>query len=541
LIWAQERRSHKQYMSRMEAIAAVQDASSSHAAPSRKRSSGRVTEAASGIEASMPEQPPLKRRRLSQASVLCMREMFRALIRDGEIGDQERIILQNAAVLLSQVRGETWVHFPDTHGELQPISGTRQQLNTLRSFLGDVAQELQAQEVSMEAEQQETRDLLRLPSVEWSDGITTQELIACCGPVVDLHCPGPRGWVDKVTKALPAQYMVRSRARELLNYYYLRLWEPPSSGTTPAQPSYMQQAEKLLWMGTVIRRMRSLGEMIIVVLNFLGKPCIRTLGVLASSIRLATGHVSSAVVAAVSIAASAVDAGLGALLGSRQPLWPALWFFGAAFFHERVRRLFEFIVLMARLRVMLCLTRWSTTLAVVFYPFIFVAQKFLRWNEQSWLLGCACLDNGHRPSVLSWIPVHAAWGLMWILRLPRRLALPSVLLDVHSDLCDLAEPLLLFLFDFVFSIGIASGLAHLVRLADERAQPRLVLMSMNVAKLLREGPQQKASGMAGATQQQQQLLDASVPDVDSSSAVHTAAAPQDLPSWRADGAWNLFD
>mmetsp|Transcript_19108 Transcript_19108/g.42807 ORF Transcript_19108/g.42807 Transcript_19108/m.42807 type:complete len:520 (-) Transcript_19108:113-1672(-) len=519
----------------MSSMEVCPDAAPNRAAPSRKRSAGKVNEAALSTADTAADQPPLKRRRLSQASVLCMREMFRALIRDGEIGDQERIVLQNAAVLLSQVRGETWVHFPDTQGELMPLSGTKQQLRTVRSFLSDVAKELQAQEISMEAEQQDGHDLLRLPSVPWSDGITPNELIGCCGPVVDLQSTTrTAGILDKVTLALPAQYMIRSRVRELLNYYHLRNLEQAAPTTSAPSTSYFERAEACFMIGHVIRWVRTLVvRLVALVFCMVLRPLARAAGVIALYIRAASGKVSRAVETIAHLGVLAVSAALRMLLGSNRPVWSAIWFFAVAFMHERLRRLMEFVVLMARLRVMLCLARWSATLAIVFYPFIFVAEKFLRWREQSWLLGCAC-DSGSRPSILSWIPVHAAWALFWFFRLPRFLPLPHALLDLHEYILDCIEPVVISLLDLIFSIGIASGLANMVKLADQRAQPRLVVMSMNVGKLLREGPAQEEPAQTAP------MSSIGIPQV-SGVGGSRAPAPQDLPEWRADGAWNLFD
>ncbi|CAE6922018.1 Slc24a1 [Symbiodinium natans] len=92
-------------------------------------------------EASAPDNEFLDElKQLGQASVLCMRELFRTVVNDGDISEDKRILLQNAGVLLSQVDGKTWVSFPDNQGQLKEL--TPQQLSKLRPFFNDVAEEL---------------------------------------------------------------------------------------------------------------------------------------------------------------------------------------------------------------------------------------------------------------------------------------------------------------------------------------------------------------------------------------------------------------
>ncbi|CAE7321679.1 unnamed protein product, partial [Symbiodinium necroappetens] len=132
-----------------------------------------ATAAASSSSRKRPEETsdgdrPSKRRRLSQASILCMRELFRTVVNDGDMSEDKRILLQNAGVLLSQVDGKTWVSFPDNQGELKELSS--QQLSKLRPFLGDVAEELKKQEAQLlcdESAGSDQFDCLELTKVPW--------------------------------------------------------------------------------------------------------------------------------------------------------------------------------------------------------------------------------------------------------------------------------------------------------------------------------------------------------------------------------------
>merc|ERR1719223_2171223 len=70
--------------------------------------SSAASAASSEARPSIGGERPSKRRRLGDASVLCMRELFRAVVKDGDVTEEERLVLQNTAVLLAQVDGKQW-------------------------------------------------------------------------------------------------------------------------------------------------------------------------------------------------------------------------------------------------------------------------------------------------------------------------------------------------------------------------------------------------------------------------------------------------
>eukprot|EP00439_Symbiodinium_sp_Y106_P086194 s3_g31.t2 len=304
--------------------------------------------------------------------------------------EDKRILLQNAGVLLSQVDGKTWVSFPDNQGELKELSS--QQLSKLRPFLGDVAEDSRAlpelpialrhgshgnaglmvcsvQRLYKELKKQEAQllsdesagseqfDCLELTKVPWADGITARELIACCSPDEELQFSTRRRWLEVVIRVLPSKYMIKSRVRELLNYYYLQ-------GLTP------QAASRFLARKAPLQRQQPGAQ------HFAGPGS-------AVALRLASernSEMAPEVAAAVVGIAAALAAGNG-------PIWPLVRLFVAVLLQGQVKNFLGMIVLIARLRVVLCLARCNDVFGYLFYPFVFLAQKVLGWNEGSWLLG----------------------------------------------------------------------------------------------------------------------------------------------------------
>ena len=57
---------------------------------------------------------------------------------------------------------------------------------------------------------------------------------------------------------------------------------------------------------------------------------------------------------------------------------------------RNVLKLFDFIVVIARMRVILCLANCNQQLGWLLFPFVFVAKKLMGWRESSWILGCSC-------------------------------------------------------------------------------------------------------------------------------------------------------
>ncbi|CAJ1417467.1 unnamed protein product [Effrenium voratum] len=451
-----------------------------------------------------------KRRRLGQASILCMRELFRTVVNDGDISEDNRILLQNAGVLLSQVDGQTWVSFPDTQGELKEL--TPQQLRHLRPFLDQVAEELKKHEVQVFSESAGSDfDCLELAQVPWADGITARELIACCSPDEELHLTSK--WLEVALRILPSKYMLKSRVRELINYHYLRSFSPKASTAPDASP--LQRLAKAPGCGALRRACGTVATC--------GRCSCRAGRVVASSFSTA---VAGAVVCFAALLAAALGQLMRLLPFRDDPAWPLARLFFAVLLQGQIRKFLELIVLIARLRVILCLARSSEFFGFLFFPFVVIAKKVLGWNEGSWLLGCSCESS--RPSLLSWCPVRAAEGLLVCLKAVQYvptmpgLGFLSIIVDPVVNALDFIEPAVVFISDLIFSVGFAEGLASIVRSVDTKAHHKLVWMSMNVGRVLREGPR---TPTADATP-------VAVPEVQADSS---------LPAWREDGTWNLFD
>eukprot|EP00927_Polykrikos_kofoidii_P072383 TRINITY_DN68503_c0_g1_i1.p1 TRINITY_DN68503_c0_g1~~TRINITY_DN68503_c0_g1_i1.p1 ORF type:complete len:523 (+),score=77.88 TRINITY_DN68503_c0_g1_i1:205-1773(+) len=512
-------------------IAATSSSAEARAATSHSSSSlvnrKRRLEHTSGEQQS---DRPSKRKRIGHASVLCMRELFRGVIKDGTITQTERINLQNAAVLLSQVKGDTWVNFPETNGNLQELTGTRQQLASLRDFLSVVAEELKARETQCEVETEDSLAFLQLAEVPWADGITVRELLSCCNPEAELEYKGRFGWIEKATKPLPPQYMVRARVRELINFYYLKYWTPEGDGAEPDDAN----------MGSGVagkRRRQSRGSdaaRAVATPGFCerGRVALLRGGLIvvkgcALRCQSAISHVGQAVLFIVTSILAVLFQILRLLPWSDEPLWPTLTFVLTALLYRPTRGLLEFVVMLARLRVALCFIGSNKLSETLFFPVVFVAKKFLHWREESWLFGCACEGNDESFSLLSFVPVKVCHVFVMFLKLLLVQLRPVPVLGSISEslasLVDTLEPLLLFVFDLTFSLGVSEGMAGLLRKANSNAESKLTLMSMKVARLLRGElvPEAAPAPLQRAASSQRGNEDA-------------------LPSWNDDGTWNLF-
>eukprot|EP00435_Cladocopium_sp_Y103_P045290 s1218_g12.t11 len=665
-------------------------------------------------EGERPERPS-KRRRLGQASILCMRELFRTVVNDGDISEDKRILLQNAGVLLSQVDGKTWVSFPDTQGELQEL--TPQQLRVLRPFFDQVAEELKMREVQLLSDSTPSAgvgshadslgcvgigatscngtgsgdhlDCLKLTHVPWADGITARELIACCSPDEALQFNTRWNWLEVLIRILPSKYMLKSRMKELVNYYYIQsLTQEAVTAATrkndipkedenrknrkiPRRAVALlgQQARLCLQIRERLSMLSLSGKEISVILilkestpidfNIDGKPhqitsapspgkrlgesgicglrvmshptcgntepsgaflieylgtvtartqiqkstpmynttrevhkvlCAEPLGcwhaeealevsaapdctliavksegvemimvpltqapqqhgaqaliALPSAFdtvlppgRSAARFMSGLVTQLVLLAAQTVAAVFGRMVQHLpfrdDPAWPLARLFFAVLLQGQIKKFLELIVLIARLRVILCLARSSEIFGFLFFPFVVIAQKVLGWNEGSWLLGCSC-DVSSRPSLLSYFPVRAAEGLLACLKAIRHLqtlpglAMLGVVVDPFIHAVIWIQPAVVFLSDLMFSVGFAEGLAMIVRSVDKSAHHKLVWMSMNVGRMLREGPAVNSVELGDER-------------AEPSASAQVADSPQPLPEWREDGTWNLFD
>jgi hypothetical protein len=487
-----------------------------------------------------------------------MRELIRAITQDGNLSDEDRIVFQNVAVLLSQVDGKTWVNFPDSDGELREL--TDAQLKTVRPFLAKVADELKASQTELESQQSTAReieskqvDVLRLVDVEWADGITARELLTCCGPDDALQVSGRWSWLDQATKTLPTAYMLRSRVRELINYYALLQIQAETSPESARRKSLSQRVAAFGCLGQCCSRV---ARLVSASLHF-ASTCIvqlfrRTMWLLL----FITRPLSQAVLMVVAAIVNGILWLYGAIVPpSSGPLWPAVRLFGIAILMSHLHKLLDIVVLMLRLRVLLCLGSCNQVMGRLLYPITFVAEKVLGWNARSKVSGCSCNGvEGH--SLLSWFPARIADGLIWVLQhdVVEVIPMPYVLVQHLSQILGVLHPILTVIFDLAFSMSIASGLQLAMKQAEHQAKPKLVWMSMNLSRMLRDGP---TSFQHDETKGRQPAL-ASLrsPEAMRSIACMDPAAgctsladepdaqmaePPPLPEWQDDGTWNLFE
>lgn len=169
------------------------------------------------------------------------------------------------------------------------------------------------------------------------------------------------------------------------------------------------------------------------------------------------------------------------------------------------------------------------------------------WKFNSRLVGCSC-NSDDRISVLSWLPVRAAAGLVYCLKVVRFVpAVPGLhwlvfAVDAVVNFLDALEPVLAFVFDLLFSVGIAEGLHLFVQMLNSRAQHKLVWMSMSVGRQLRGGnatiTDAKPVGQGAAPQQAEA---GAAPSADLVRSAPESSSPAALPTWNEDGTWSLFD
>eukprot|EP00931_Biecheleriopsis_adriatica_P118256 TRINITY_DN93701_c0_g1_i1.p1 TRINITY_DN93701_c0_g1~~TRINITY_DN93701_c0_g1_i1.p1 ORF type:complete len:514 (+),score=94.62 TRINITY_DN93701_c0_g1_i1:58-1599(+) len=486
------------------------------------------------------EERPTKRRRLSDASVLCMRELFRTAVNDGDISEDKRVVLQNAAVLLSQVDGKTWVNFPDSQGQLQDL--TPPQLKKVRPFFSKVADELKTAEMKVLSEassnHNESFDCLELESVPWAEGITSRELLACCVPDEELLFSSRHDWVEKVTRFLPSRYLIRSRVREMLNHYYIHR----RGSHEESRPSSQDESPKRARVH--IPGIQLLRRAFVAVAVTVG-------AMLGAAIRCFRQSRTKAIVAkAVVCIANAIAAKVMQLFRMMplrdEPIWPVLRLCFAFLLQGQIKNFLELIVLIARLRVILCLASCNDFFGLIFFPFLLVARTVLGWNPGSWLLGCSC-ESGSTGSerglsLLSLCPVKVTEWLfrcfkaIKYLKLIPGCSILSVVIDPCTLLLETVEPVAEFIFDLLFSVGFAEGLSHLARSIDVRAQHKLVYWSMRVGRMMREGPSDaEPMPMEGSASS---AAPSEAPTTHQSDA---ADSPPRLPEWRDDGCYNIFD
>lgn len=334
--------------------------------------------------------------------------------------------------------------------------------------------------------------------------------------------------------------------RELINYYYLKRLGPAEQGSQAGEHSVVSSTLQE-FLGHYVPA----GVAMCLVLACCALAAmvrlVKSIGWLLGSVLRATiGTVAKVVLTVATTIALVISKVSRACLGTQDPFWPFVRFLLVAMLHGRVIRFFEFVVLMARWRVIICLANCNELCSKIFFPFVFVAQKFLKWNASSWLLGCAC-DAGEteKLSVLSWMPVQAAEALVWLLKLVECIPFLSFVTEPFVAMVEYARPMIAILFDLLFSIGLAEGLAKLLTLADGQLQPKLVLLSLNVSRMIREGPQVvEHAAFAGTSQDSAAVVDIARQTPDASVQLPQASSNDGLgaaPEWKDDGAWNLFD
>jgi len=367
--------------------------------------------------------------------VLCMRELFKSVIQDGNVTDEERAILQNTATLLQQVHDK----IPNTKVDFTPKDQfedlRRKQIEHLRPFMGKVAGELrQHEEARAQTDGQEVEAILDLCRVPWGDGITADELLSCCLPTAEFT-----GWLKPVWDALlPSRYMFKSRVLELFEYYKVELQmvavtEPPDP-TSPLHRRYSKTARRSMH---VLRQ---------------------------------------------------------------GPFWPAVRLYGTAFLFARGKELLELLVVLLKIRVILCIASSFWLVGWLLHPVVYVATRVLDWSEDHWLLGCMCTDSSRNLSVISWIPAMIAALLIEVFTaavagvrefvdagmLPWYVAEP--VLQLTEGLIHIAAVVVPFAFDLSFSVLLSCALESIVQHADSRVQPRLVYQSLHLARLIKQGP-----------------------------------------------------
>lgn len=486
---------------------------------------------------------PCKRRRLGQATILCMRELFRAVVKDGDITTEERLVLQNTALLLSQVDGQTWVSFPDCDGCLDNLSAP--QLKHVRPFLDKVAEELREKEssvLSRDGGSNEAIDCLKLSEVPWADGITAEELLRCCQP--DPELLHQNKFLERTVLRFPSRYMLRSRMRELINYYHLR-WS--------ALPAAKKLEEDRGGYGCALLRPAAerCGRGAAWCLQLSVQPLV--LGVAAAACLLVT--LVSAMTRALSLVVSLrtwLQRRGGHHSRVEEPFWPAFRFFAAAALHTQSREVAKLLVTIARLRVFVCLSSCNTFFGWLLFPLVVVVEKILKVDRENRLIGCSCFDT-EEPSLISWLPVQFSDVLVWLLKLIRFVPLAEFATGPFVRFVDLSHPFLSFICDLVFSLGLAQGLGRVVNLADESAQGRLVWMSMGVARMVREAPKDLAPSLASSPRlmsvqpPNQESLAVPVSTIDPTATEEgtgptAASTPMDVDvtTWSEDGGWSLF-
>jgi len=483
--------------------------------------------------------------------VLCMRELFRAVVKDGDITEAERLVLQNTALLLAQVKGNQWVNFTDTQGALQDF--TPKQVKLLRPFLERVARDLKEHQINLDSQddhsKEEVIDCLELAAVPWADGITARELLGCCVPDEDLLVTNKL--LNQVVGRLPSKYMLQSRVRELVNYYYIKHGVQQDKASNQSEPSRCSKCVQPVL--ETLRRIAAAYKWIFVTAASLVAHTVVFLANCVVAFLSSLGRALQMCSAILCCCCSRRHSTIGEAEG---PLLPALRFFAAAFLHGQMKHVVKFLITVMRLRVFVCLGTCNRFFGIILFPLIFLVEKVMKLNSEHTLLGCVC-DENDAVSALSWVPHNAAAGLLWAVKLLRYVPLIEPVADPLIETMESLSPFISFVLDLTFSIGLAQGLSMLVDLADEQAQQKLVWMSMGIARIVREGPAPAAllpesvAAPVVASVEQGPLSEARLP-IAAHDALGTIEPPTSqggsgavveapIPVWNEEGQWSIFD
>jgi hypothetical protein len=474
-----------------------------------------------------PADQPAKKRRiaLEQASVICMRELIKASTRDGDLTEEKKLAFQNVGVLLAQVnqrleKSNMQVDFGDTHGELKEL--TPRLRNHLRPFLHKVAENVKGEE----AEQFEEQDMDCLPIVTdgWDFGASANELISCCEPDVEVSMNGALGKACTIaTNGLPTQYMLRSRVRELINHYFVYNQAVPSAKKRKSVAEKIQESgypgsSVVAWCCAAVWKMFVMLLLALpIVLKQFNEYIQSLMALLSIPFKLVVKYTFL-------LAWKAVDG----ILPDNSPLLSALRLFISAFVSDKLSDVLGMVVMVLRLRVLLCLAHANpTVMGVILHPLVYLAELMADWDPEGRIFGCKCgLDDPRDSSVLAFIPVRLTTVVFDALELfdDNEYAVSVVSFII------VFKPVSIFIVNLLFSLGIANALQSVKVNAEEVAKPKMFWMSLALAKKLREHHDWNAAPTSPGPP------DSLLNTPEKSSPV----APPPVPEWKEDGTWSLF-
>lgn len=417
---------------------------------------------------------------MEQASVVCMRELIVACTRDGNITNEKRLAFQNVGVLLAQVNQkhkDTKVDYEDTQGELKDLSP--RQVGHLRPFLAKVAANVQSAEC--EHGLNEASEMTQMVEQRWDEGVTANELIACCEPDAQIKVNGVLGKVGNIaTTGLSTEYMLRARVRELVNYYFdyqadaTKATNKRKSLVDKITESHMPGGFALIWCCQTLGKCVAL---LLFTIPFLLKGFNDLLMLMAIPFKMLVKF-------AFILLWRFLDAILTTIVPDSGPLLPAIRLFISAFVSNQLVDIIGAVVKLLRIRILLCLA-YSEPMVFgkLFYPLVLIAESVMKWDPESRISGCLCgLEGRNEFSLLNIIPVSLTNLFFDALACFEDVPLlASVAIFLH-----VLKPGILFFVNLLFSLGIASALQSVKDDAEEVTRPKIVWMSLGLAKKMRE-------------------------------------------------------